>query len=150
MAKDKDYIKLIHTQRWLRLRRDKLTAQPLCEECRKAGLVTAATEVHHRVPVEYGLSYWQKERLMFDAGNLVALCHDCHVKAHMEGKPRQRDAMKLRSARRRLGSSETHDIRGPRGYFFKRRGEVSITSPAHFSTRGQNFFAVGVDGTHDF
>lgn len=84
MAKDKDYIKLIHTQRWLRLRRDKLTAQPLCEECRKAGFVTAATEVHHRVPVEYGLSYWQKERLMFDAGNLVALCHDCHVKAHME------------------------------------------------------------------
>lgn len=84
MAKDKDYIQLIHTNRWLRLRRDKLSSQPLCERCREDGRITAATEVHHVIPVEDGLSRAEKERLMYDYSNLRALCHDCHVKTHTE------------------------------------------------------------------
>lgn len=84
MAKDKDYIQLIHTNRWLRLRRDKLSAQPLCERCSESGTVRAATEVHHVTPVEDGLTRAEKERLMYDYSNLRALCHDCHVKTHTE------------------------------------------------------------------
>ena len=84
MAKDKDYIKLIHTNRWLRLRRDKLSSQPLCERCKESGRITAATEVHHVIPVEDGLTRAEKERLMYDPTNLRALCHDCHVKTHTE------------------------------------------------------------------
>lgn len=84
MAKDKDYIQLIHTNRWLRLRRDKLSAQPLCERCSESGMVRAATEVHHVIPVEDGLTRAEKERLMYDYSNLRALCHDCHVKTHTE------------------------------------------------------------------
>lgn len=84
MAKDKDYIQLIHTNRWLRLRRDKLSAQPLCERCCESGTVRAATEVHHVTPVEDGLTRAEKERLMYDYSNLRALCHDCHVKTHTE------------------------------------------------------------------
>ena len=61
MAKDKDYVQLIHTERWLRLRRDKLTASPLCERCQQAGLLTPATEVHHVTPVEDGLTYTANE-----------------------------------------------------------------------------------------
>lgn len=45
MAKDKDYIKLIHTPRWLNLRRAILSAHPLCERCEAQGYITPATEV---------------------------------------------------------------------------------------------------------
>ena len=82
MAKDKDYIRLIHTAKWLRLRRDKLNDTPLCERCEELGRVAAATEVHHVIPVEDGLTRQEKERLMFDYFNLKALCHECHVKVH--------------------------------------------------------------------
>ena len=84
MAKDKDYKRFIHTARWLRLRRDKLSDYPLCERCEEEHRVTAATEVHHIVPVENGLTTAEKERLMFDYFNLKALCHECHVKTHIE------------------------------------------------------------------
>lgn len=84
MAKDKDYIKLIHTSRWVKLRRDKLTANPCCQSCEEKGIVRAATEVHHIRPVEYGLNKADKERLMFDYYNLQSLCHECHVNAHIE------------------------------------------------------------------
>jgi len=84
MAKDKDYVQLIHTERWLKLRRDKLTASPLCERCSQAGLVTPATEVHHVTPVEEGLTYAAKVRLMYDYHNLRSLCHACHVLTHTE------------------------------------------------------------------
>lgn len=83
MSKDKDYRRLINSTRWLRLRRDMLTAHPLCQKCEEQGLITPATEVHHRRPVEYGLNYAEKYRLMYDADNLMALCHDCHVKEHI-------------------------------------------------------------------
>lgn len=84
MAKDKDYQKLIHTNRWLRLRRAVLTAHPLCERCLEAGSITPATEVHHHTPVEYGMNYAEKQQLMFDPANLRALCHNCHVEVHIE------------------------------------------------------------------
>lgn len=84
MAKDKDYIRLIHAPRWLRLRREILTAHPLCERCAAEGYVTPATEVHHQRPVEYGVTYADKYRLMYDPNNLRALCHNCHVKVHTE------------------------------------------------------------------
>lgn len=84
MAKDKDYIRLIHTSRWVKLRALKLKNNPLCERCMEDSHVSAACEVHHVVPVESGLSLRDKESLMFDYHNLRALCHDCHVKTHVE------------------------------------------------------------------
>jgi len=84
MAKDKDYKRLIHTEKWLLLRRDKLTAYPLCERCQAQGKIRAATEVHHIKPVEDGLTYREKVLLMFDSHNLQALCHECHIKTHTE------------------------------------------------------------------
>ena len=84
MAKDKDYIKLIHTSRWLKLRALKLKKNPLCERCMDEGRISAACEVHHVEPVERALSLREKEQLMFDYHNLRSLCHDCHVKTHTE------------------------------------------------------------------
>ena len=84
MAKDKQYNKLIHTTRWLRLRRDKLTKHPLCQRCADEGRITPAREVHHVRPVEEGVGYAERERRMYDPDNLRSLCHDCHVKTHTE------------------------------------------------------------------
>jgi len=82
MAKDAEYNRLIHTARWLRLRRRVLTARPLCERCEQEGRLTAGREVHHVRPVEHGLTAAEKERLMFDPQNLRALCRPCHVSEH--------------------------------------------------------------------
>lgn len=84
MAKDKDYIRMIHSSRWTELRRQVLTEHPLCEMCERDGYVAAAREVHHRTPVETAVTRADKERLMFNRGNLMALCHDCHVRIHTE------------------------------------------------------------------
>ena len=61
MAKDKDYRRLIHSNRWIKLRRAKLTACPLCEDCKETGRITPATEVHHIKPVEDALNLADKE-----------------------------------------------------------------------------------------
>lgn len=82
MAKDKDYNRLIHQARWVRLRAQVLGSHPLCAACMERDRPTPATEVHHVTPVEYGLTLADKERLMFDPGNLRPLCHACHVDAH--------------------------------------------------------------------
>lgn len=82
MAKDKDYRQLIHTTKWLQLRKAKLSTNPLCEYCQAEGRIEAATEVHHVRPVEEAITYADKRQRMYDINNLQALCHDCHVKVH--------------------------------------------------------------------
>lgn len=84
MAKDKEYMQLMHRAEWVRLRRAKLTDSPLCERCRSEGRITPATEVHHITPVETAPTRRDKERLAYDPHNLQALCHACHVLTHTE------------------------------------------------------------------
>lgn len=84
MAKDKDYIKLIHTMRWLLLRRDTITKHPFCQQCQEEGYITPTSEVHHIAPVESAVTYREKVRLMYDSSNLRALCHACHVNIHTQ------------------------------------------------------------------
>lgn len=75
---------MINSARWRVLRKRRLEAHPVCEYCERDGIVTAATEVHHHAPVESGTSAAEREMLMFSYGNLRALCHRCHVQAHVE------------------------------------------------------------------
>ena len=77
--KTKDYYRLIQSDRWRRLRREKLRQNPYCETCGRP-----ATEVHHIRPVETMPNLQQMSILMFDPANLQSLCHDCHVKAHRD------------------------------------------------------------------
>lgn len=84
MSKDKEYCRLIHTAKWMRLRRDVLTRHPVCQRCEAEGIMTPATEVHHIRPVEEAITYGDKIQRMYDPHNLQALCHDCHVKVHTE------------------------------------------------------------------
>lgn len=98
MAKDEDYKRLIHSERWLKLRRDTLTRHPCCQRCAADGIVTPATEVHHVRPVEDAVSYREKVRLMYDPTNLRALCHNCHVLTHTEMGRSGKAATKRRNA----------------------------------------------------
>lgn len=98
MAKDRDYKKLINTTRWRKLRREVLTAHPLCQRCQLEGRITAAAEVHHVRPVEEAIAYDDKQQRMYDPGNLRALCHDCHVKTHTELGRSGREITKRRNA----------------------------------------------------
>lgn len=97
MAKDKDYQKIIHTGMWLRLRKDVLSAHPLCQRCAIEGRITAATEVHHIRPVEEAITYADKRQRMYDTSNLLALCHDCHVRIHTELGRSGKEATKKRN-----------------------------------------------------
>ena len=99
MAIDPIYHRMITSARWRRLRRQVLTEHPLCEHCQRAGFVVPACEVHHRAPVEEAATAQGKEMRMFDLGNLVALCHDCHVRAHVEMGRSGRSANKERTAK---------------------------------------------------
>jgi 5-methylcytosine-specific restriction protein A len=55
------------------LRRDEY----MCRECKRYGLSTAATMVHHIFPLEL----YPERRI--DSTNLLSLCNSCHGKMHI-------------------------------------------------------------------
>ena len=125
MAKDAEYRKMIHSVRWLRLRRDKLTDEPLCEDCKARGQVRLATEVHHVRPVEDGLTEGDRWRLMFDAHNLRALCHECHVRVHVElGRSGRKLAERRREEQLRLFRERFMEGEEAPGGVFQKGGGV--------------------------
>ena len=64
-------MRLHGTERWRRLARHQLRAQPLCEMCLREGRVTAATCADHVTPHHGDVnSFW--------TGKLQSLCDHCH------------------------------------------------------------------------
>jgi 5-methylcytosine-specific restriction protein A len=57
---------------WKKVRARFLSQHPLCEQCKKAGRLTPAEEVHHVLPLADGGTN--------DESNLMALCKSCHSK----------------------------------------------------------------------
>lgn len=55
---------------WKRIRDRYIKAHPLCEECKRKGLITAAEEVHHIIPLSKGGTS--------EESNLMSLCTPCH------------------------------------------------------------------------
>ena len=84
MARDAKYKKLINCSQWRKLRNMMLAAHPLCKDCQAQGRISAATEVHHIIPVEKGRTPGEMQRLAYSVHNLVSLCHHCHIKRHKE------------------------------------------------------------------
>lgn len=58
------------------LRRDNY----LCQECKRYGRTTAASTVHHIIPLNWCLLF-NKALALFSI-NLVSLCDQCHNKMH--------------------------------------------------------------------
>lgn len=83
MSKNQDYRRMIQSKQWKMLRKKKIEANPVCEDCFERDVIEVATEVHHIVPVETALDIRRMESLMFDYDNLRSLCPECHVNAHI-------------------------------------------------------------------
>lgn len=92
-----EYIKLINSTRWRKLRNSYLVKQPLCERCVGRGKTEPATLVHHIDPLEYYLDNPEMmERLCYDPSNLMALCDTCHGIVHSEISSRSKEGHKAR------------------------------------------------------
>ena len=61
-----------YDSRWRKARAQFLAEHPLCEECRKNGRYTKATDVDHIV------AHRGDPELFWDRNNWQALCHVCH------------------------------------------------------------------------
>lgn len=94
MSKDANYRRMIQSVRWSKLRREKLTINPLCQACLRTGIYTAAQCVHHITPCETARSIGQMEQLMFSLPNLMSLCNDCHAAIHKELSSHSRAAQR--------------------------------------------------------
>ncbi len=68
---------------WKRIRDRYISAHPLCEECLKAGRMTPAEEVHHKLPLSQGGTHAES--------NLMALCKPCHSRITAEMGDRWHD-----------------------------------------------------------
>lgn len=78
-ARDADGKRFYHSDAWLKLRRLKLSINPLCERCLKRGMLTPASIAHHK----------QERRdhpeLALELDNLESLCASCHSSEHAQG-----------------------------------------------------------------
>jgi len=61
-----------NTRHWRRLRKMKLTEQPLCAYCLEMGRTIPATVADHIVPVK------ERPDLAFVYDNIQGLCRECH------------------------------------------------------------------------
>ena len=85
MKRYAEYYKLINTPTWRKIRRRRLAADKwLCQRCLSKGIVRAATQVHHVVPVESAHTIDDMRRLCYDFNNTTSLCERCHVEVHAE------------------------------------------------------------------
>lgn len=97
MSKDYNYNKLICSSRWVKLRKKKITKDPLCEMCKEKGIIKAVEEVHHIVPVESVKGMNEMRSLMFDINNLMSLCSRCHQTIHKELSSKTKEGLRKRN-----------------------------------------------------
>ena len=73
--REPEEVKFRRSRQW-RMTRDYIMQRDgyLCQECRKHGRYTIASEVHHIVPL------WQDRDKRLDDDNLISLCRRCHVR----------------------------------------------------------------------
>jgi 5-methylcytosine-specific restriction protein A len=69
--RDKEMKRFYNSQPWVRLRKAKLSRDPMCEACKMGGVLVIAAVVDHIVPVREGGA-------RLDIDNLQSLCHSCH------------------------------------------------------------------------
>ena len=76
-ARNKKSTAFYNSVPWRKLREVKMReAAWSCEACARKGLTVPAEEVHHKIPITVD---WSKR---LDEGNLICLCHACHMSAH--------------------------------------------------------------------
>lgn len=69
--------KIYNTEKWRKLRLQKLYDCPICEDCGQQ----MQEQVHHK---DSFMNYtgWMRQQIQYDFNNLSALCQLCHQKHH--------------------------------------------------------------------
>lgn len=79
------YHRFYKTNRWERLSRLHRLKNPLCEECKKLGIIRAVDVADHIIEIR---DDWSKR---YDESNIQSLCHACHNrKTRTEEEKRKR------------------------------------------------------------
>ena len=66
------YLTFYHSQAWVKLSKSFRAAHPLCEECKKHGIIRGAQQVDHIIPIK---DDWENR---LNTNNLQSLCVSCH------------------------------------------------------------------------
>ena len=80
---------LYNTRQWKRLRNWYIMQHPLCENCAKYGLVTPATQVHHKRIINSGQTLDEMKSIAYNPDVLQSLCRSCHDKMHKISRERE-------------------------------------------------------------
>lgn len=80
---------LYNTKQWKKLRNYYIMNNPLCENCYKYGLVTPATQVHHKKIINSGQTLDEMKSIAYDIDVLQSLCRSCHDKMHKIARERE-------------------------------------------------------------
>ena len=118
MAHSKQYVKLMNSVRWQRLRLEWMNEHPLCQECRAKGLVVAARCVHHITPIESAKTDRGMEMLAFSTTNLMSLCFRCHGEIHKAERSHSKEAHKQRQEEALARWKERRKNINPGGGFY--------------------------------
>lgn len=72
-----DRKKIYNSAKWKQVRELAILRDEfLCVECKKLGIETIATEVHHIIELAEDITK------AYDLDNLESICHSCHMKSH--------------------------------------------------------------------
>jgi 5-methylcytosine-specific restriction protein A len=71
------------TQRWQRIRKQKLQRNPLCESCLQHGKIEVAIAVDHKIPINAGGEPFPG---LDGLASLCTSCHNAKTRAEQDGK----------------------------------------------------------------
>jgi len=78
--RDMKVSKFYNSTAWKKLRKIKLSKNPLCEYCLEKDRTRIATEVDHVIPIKID---WSRR---LDLNNFKSTCHRCHMKKTQEDR----------------------------------------------------------------
>ena len=76
---------IYNTNRWQKLRKAKLMANPVCEICGKE----LATQVHHKDSFLKYENILKRKEVAYNFDNLQSLCEWCHIKLHRDERKKK-------------------------------------------------------------
>ena len=110
MSRDKNYQRLLNSQRWREVKTQVWRrANGLCELCKAEGFITPGVDVHHINPVETGRTVQEMERLAYNPNNCQLLCVPCHIKVHQDMRTHTKEKVKENKERARRRFLEAND-----------------------------------------
>lgn len=79
-------LKYYNSKGWRKLREAIMISHPLCYACSLRGITRPATDVHHIVPFQTGVTEEERWKLLLDLDNCVPLCESCHHGIHNKNR----------------------------------------------------------------